>query len=86
MTLQEAKAKYEANNGHYFEWFDFFGQELMGFYLKRTKIFIVKACGRYTVLGFNEDYTHVLGYGPMEGFGTYDEAKQFARNPGEALW
>ena len=86
MTLQEAKAKYEANGGHYFEWFDFFGQELMSFYLKRTRMFIVKAYGRYTVLGFNDDYSHVFGYGPMEGFASYDEAKQFSRNPGEALW
>ncbi len=86
MNLQEAKKKYEANGGHYFEWFPVFGQELKEFYSDEYRTFIVECCNRYSVLGFDEDYAHVLGYGDNSGYATYEEAVTLAKRPGRALW
>lgn len=86
LNLQEAKKKYEANGGHYFEWFPVFGQELKEFYSNEYRTFIVECCNRYSVLGFDEDYAHVLGYGDNSGYATYEEAVTLAKRPGRSLW
>lgn len=86
MTLQEAKAKYEANGGHYFEWFDFFGQELMDYYNEKKRTFIVACLKRYSVLGFTDDFKRTLGYGNRGGYSTYEEAIKVANKPGKSKW
>lgn len=92
MTLQEAKAKYEANGGHYFEWFDFFGQFIASELFESKMTFVVgahlkKSGGtRYSVLGFDDEFKHVLGYGDIKGYSTLEEAVKKAKRPGKAKW
>jgi len=86
MTLQEAKARYETNGGHYFEWFDFFGQELDDFYNEKHRTFIVICRNRYSVLGFTNDFCNTLGYGNRGGYAKREEAVKIANRPGKPKW
>lgn len=86
MTLQEAKKKYEANGGHYFEWFDFFGQKLDEFYNEKYRTFIVICRNRYSVLGFTNDYKRTLGYGSKSGYANHSDAVKVANKPGKPKW
>ena len=92
MTFEEAKAKYEANGGHYFEWFPVFGQRveselfepqmtfLVGIWFEKTHRSI------YSVLGFDKEFKHTLGYGNKKGYVKYEDAVKVAKKPGKPKW